>query len=194
MHHTNYKPLVYYSSIILLLFFHLSACQNSIEKVEQFSEQLETAVETISDVNILYSENAHVKVRLEAPKLHRYKTDTPYVEFTEGLKVSFFNDSTSQTVSSILTAKYGIRYEILNKTYLKDSVIWENQQKNERLETEEMLWDEKAATITSEANVKVTTDKEVIYSQGFEGAQDFSQYTFKEVTAVLQVDPKEFED
>lgn len=175
---------------IVLLACLLVACENTPKEVAEVMEQSENAVETITEVDILYSEKAHVKVRLTAPELYRYKVDTPYLEFPKGIKLLFFDDSLH--ITGTLTAKYGIRREKAQKTILKNKVVWKNAQKNEQLDTEELIWDEQTHKITSDKFVKITTDTESITGQGFEADQDFSHYKIKKITGTFRVKKGEF--
>ena len=118
-------------SIFSLCFFlMLNACENPLTEVNQLSSKFETAVETIKNVRLLYSDAGKVKVELTAPVLYRYKTAEPYIEFPDGLSVTFFNDSLK--VSSTLSADYGVKYEQKQETLLRTNVIWNNAVKNEK--------------------------------------------------------------
>ena len=75
----------------------LSSCENSLKEVEAVTQQFEEAVETVKDVQILYSESAKVKVKLTAPLLLRHKTKDPYSEFPEGIGVQFFDEMLQET-------------------------------------------------------------------------------------------------
>lgn len=172
-----------------LLASFLPACENSMTEVSDINSKFETAVETIRNVRLLYSDAAHVKVQLEAPVLYRYKTEDPYLEFPDGLKVTFFTDSLQ--VSSTLSAKYGIRYERKQETLVKNNVVWTNAVKNEKLETEELLWNEKTKKISSDKFVKVTTDTESIFANGFEAEQDFSRYKLLKITGTVKLKNQE---
>lgn len=162
------------------------ACENDPQEVAQLSDNSnKTAVETIKDVSILYSEQAHVKVQLTAPQLYRYKTDTPYVEFPKGITITFFDDSLRTT--GTLTADYAIRREKEQKTTLRNNVQWKNALKNERLDTEELDWNEQTRRVTSDKFVRITTNTESITGQGFEADQNFSHYKIRKITGTFRV-------
>jgi len=163
-----------------------------MEEVKAVSEQFETTVETIEEVKMLYSESANIRVELRAPTLLRHKTKNPFLEFPEGLQLTFFDDSLR--VNSKLSAKYGIRYEKEQRTIVRDEVVWLNENKNEKLETEELLWNERARKILSDKFVKITTDTESIFGEGFEAEQDFSSYKIKKITGIVRVNANEFNE
>ena len=58
---------------------------------------------------------------------------------------------------------------------VRDSVVWSTA-KLEKLETEELVWDEKSGKVRTEKFVKVTQPGEIIYGFGLEADQDFSYW------------------
>lgn len=160
------------------------ACENSLQEVGQVAEQSRTAVESIRNTRITYSENAQVSLVLQAPLVLRHKEKDPYTEFPEGLTVTFYNPD--QTVSGVLTADYATRSETKGETFIRKNVVWKNAKRNETLETEELEWNEKNKKITSNTFVKIITDSESIFGEGFEANQDFSRYRIRKITGTLK--------
>lgn len=169
--------------LALLLFTH---CQNDLREVESASRLYEPTRETGQTIELNYTENGNTKVRLRAPSLIRSKTKDPYVEFPDGLKVWFYNDSLEET--STLQAEYGIRYEKENKTYFRDSVHLKNVA-DEQLFTEELIWDEKEETIYSEKFVRIVTPDQRITGKGFKADQQFTNYTIQNISGKVYVQP-----
>ena len=176
--------------MFLLLFFIFSACENSLKEVEEVTEQYKSPVETLKEVNLYYSEEAHVKVNIQAPLLLRHKTKEPFYEFTEGVTVIFYDEDLKTTGK--LTANYGIMKEKEQMTIVKDNVVWISLEKKQKLETEELVWDQKAHKITSDKFVKITTETESIFGEGFEAKQDFSKYKILKTTGTVKVKSDEF--
>lgn len=170
-----------------LLFLFLVSCENSIKEVERISKPPEVAIETIKGVKMLYSDSGQVRIELKAPISLRYKTDTPYVAFPEGIDMRFFNHNL--TTNSTLHANYAIRYEKDQQIILRDSIIWRHKRKKEKLESEELIWDERAKKIRSDKFVRITTEKESLWGYGFEANQDFDRYKIKNVKGHVRVNP-----
>ena len=57
----------------------------------------------------------------------------------------------------------------------------------EKIETEELIWNEKDAKISSDKFVKITTPDEILMGEGFEANEDFTRYKIKKVKATLKV-------
>ncbi len=132
------------------------------------------AVEVGREVEILYSDSAIVRVRVTGPTLHNYmERENPRQEFPDGVKIEFLEPNLS--VKSTITAKMAMRYQEKGRIVARDSVVLVTV-KQEKLETEELIWDEKTAKVFTEKFVKVTKPGEVIYGYGLEAEQDFSYW------------------
>ncbi len=170
--------------MLLVLLLVLFACENDLAEVEQYFPKEATQLEEARDVEIYYSDSAVVRVILKGPLLYNYISgNNPRSEFMEGLSADFYN--ADHVRQSRLTSKFGVRY--LNKNYIlvQDSVVVTTI-RNEKLETEELKWDEKKGTVETDKFVKVSTPKEVIYGYGLEAKDDFSYWKIKAVTGRME--------
>jgi LPS export ABC transporter protein LptC len=150
------------------------ACDTSSTREEQAYTPEDTEVEIGREVEILYSDSAVVRVRVTAPALHNYVDNLhPRQEFPEGIKLEFLTPTLQ--VRSTLTAKFAIRQQEKGLVIARDSVVLTTIDQ-EKLETEELIWDEKAEKVRTEKFVKVTKPGEVIYGYGLEANQDFSHW------------------
>jgi LPS export ABC transporter protein LptC len=139
--------------------------------------QDDVAVEIARKVEILYSDSAIVRVRVQGPVLHNFTDrNNPRQEFPEGVKIDFLEPNLS--VRSTIVAKKAIRQQEKGQITVRDSVIMTTV-KQEKLETEELIWDEKTGKIFTEKFVKVTQPSEVVYGFGLEAEQDFSYWKIK---------------
>jgi LPS export ABC transporter protein LptC len=158
----------------VVLIFCLFACDTKSKRAQQFFSQDDTAVEVGKQVEILYSDSAFVRVRVTSSTLHNYTDrENPRQEFPNGLKVEFLEDNLQ--VKSTLTAKTATRYNDKGLIIARDSVVLTTI-KQEKLETEELTWDEKKKQVSTEKFVKVTNPNEVIYGYGLTANQDFSYW------------------
>jgi LPS export ABC transporter protein LptC len=159
--------------ILLYSTLLLAACNDS-KRVEQTYTEADTGVEVGREVEILYSDSATVRVRVTGPVLHYFTAnDNPRQEFPEGVKIDFLD--TDQSVRSTLTAKTATRKQDMGIVTARDSVVMTTQ-KQEKLETEELIWDEKTKKVRTDKFVKVTKPGEIIYGYGLEAEQDFSYW------------------
>lgn len=179
------RKLTFLFSVVGLL----CACENSMEDIAALNEKLDTQVERAEVVEILYSDSAKIKVKIAGPTmLYHLDRKDPKQEFPDGVKVDFFDQF--QQLSSVLTAKYAIRLEQKQQVLVRDSVVWESEA-NEKLETEELIWDEQKQKLLSNKFVVITRPDEIIYGHGFEADQDFSNARINAVEGRIAVDQLE---
>lgn len=151
----------------------LAACSSS-DRERKIYTQDDTAVEVGRDVEILYSDSAVVRVRVTGAVLHNFtEREDPRQEFPEGVRIEFLE--TDLSVKSTITAKTAIRRQDKGLISARDSVVLLTK-KQEKLETEELIWNERTAKVSTEKFVKVTKPDEVIYGYGLEAEQDFSYW------------------
>ncbi|MBK9015303.1 MAG: LPS export ABC transporter periplasmic protein LptC [Saprospiraceae bacterium] len=181
----NSKPLQFRSNptfyfLLFTFYFFLASCENDINEVNRLFSRDETQVETATGVELLYSDSAILKLRIVSPKLIRHldKKD-PYQEFPDGLTVEFFSPD-GQTVTGRMTAKYAERYDNNSKFIVQDSVVWTGSA-GERLETEELTWEEENDRVHTTKFVIVRRPDEIIYGHGFESNQKFTQWKIRAI-------------
>lgn len=154
----------------------LFSCENDIELVNQLSLKDNSPFEISHNIELIYSEKGNVSLMVKAPILERYTGDRPYLEMTQGIEVFFFDSI--MNVTSKLTANYAISYENEKITEVRNNVVVINE-KEEQLNTEHLIWDEQNGTISSEVFVKITTEKEVLFGDGFESDERFERWIIK---------------
>ncbi len=154
-----------------MLSLGIYSCGNDPADIAAYMDKLKTGEERAEDVEILYSDSAQVKVRITGHEmLTSLDQNRPVQRFTQGVLVEFFDPN--QRVASTLYSNYAIREERNGKIFFRDSVVWESIA-GEKLETEELVWDERKQIIYSDRFVVITRPKEKIWGQGFEADQNF---------------------
>ena len=101
-----------------------------------------------------------------------------------GIRVLFYNDS--MNLQSTLLAKYGRYFEQSGNVLVRDSVVVYNIKK-EQLNTEELIWNEKLQKFYTDKFVKITTPTQIIYGNGLESNQNFSDYTILKMKGIIGV-------
>ena len=154
------------------------SCSNDPKLVQEFVSSEVLPIEKIEGAEMLHTENGKLKVKIVATTIERFNNQQPQLVFSNHLVVYFYNDST--LVQSTLKAEYA---EINDKKKLmtaKENVILTNIT-GKKLETEELIWDEKNNKIYTDKKVKITTGKEVIEGEGFVSNADFTEYSISKI-------------
>ncbi|MCB0525138.1 MAG: LPS export ABC transporter periplasmic protein LptC [Lewinellaceae bacterium] len=160
--------------MLLGILLSLFACDDKDKELRQIFTEDDVAIEVAHDVEILYSDSAIVRVRVTGPLLYNYTDrENARQEFPQGIRMDFMQADFS--VRSTLTARNAIRRQDKGLITARDSVVLTTI-KEEKLETEELIWDEKSGKVYTEKFVKVTQPGEVIYGFGLEAEQDFSYW------------------
>lgn len=178
---------------LLFLFglFLTIGCSDDISDVEATAKMYEPARETGENIELLYTENGHTRVKLTAPRIVSHKQKEPFIEFPSGLFVRFYDEVDNET--STLKADYAIRYVQKEETFFRDNVEIENEA-GEQLFTDELIWDENEERIYSEKFVRIITPEERISGHGFEADQEFTVYQIKEITGQVYVESNETDE
>ena len=102
----NLNRIVFLEYFVLCFCILLSSCSNDPKIVETFVRSEELPLETIKQAELLYTEKGKVKVKILAQKIETFTKPNPTINFSEGIVVYFYNDSSM--VTSILTAEQAI--------------------------------------------------------------------------------------
>jgi LPS export ABC transporter protein LptC len=134
---------------------------------------LQGNVEIVRDVVILYSDSMRLQARVEGPRLVKYlDRDEERDEFPDGVKVTFYERDGQP--SSTLVADFGVRQPRKKLIRAIGNVVFENTS-GERLDSEELIWDEEADRVYTRKFVVITTPEEKVWGMGFEANQQFTR-------------------
>lgn len=163
---------------VFLLAFILSSCgENDLKKVKEIELKQKEDIEVTKGAEIIYSDSAHVKAKLTTPILYNHKTNSPYYEMPQGIKVIFFDKNLNQT--STVTSEYAIRKENQRIVELKKNVVATNAE-GKTFKSDELIWDENLKRFYSNKLVTINTDGNLITGPGFWSNEDFSYYEIKQ--------------
>jgi LPS export ABC transporter protein LptC len=161
------------SIVVILIITMLFACKNKMSDVVSlnFSDTIPDV--SARDIEFTYSDSARVQIRLSGPVMYAYEGKNPYMEFPEGFVVEFYDSAFN--ITSTITGKYGIHYTEKKIMEARKNVVVTNFETGERLDTEELIWDQNKELIYSNKFVKITSEEGVIFGDGMEAEQDFSK-------------------
>jgi LPS export ABC transporter protein LptC len=169
------------------LFFASCDLTKDKEKVEKilhdsvFSEHAE-------NVEMRFSDSGSLKAIIFAPELERHPGKETYTTFDEGITGYFYGPNGK--VENSLKSKYGISYDFKKIIELKNDVQLVNY-KQEKLNTDKLIWDQNTGKIYTDAFVKITTPENIIYGEGFESNQNFTEYRIFKVKGEISINEKD---
>jgi len=176
--------------IRILIILHLSlllfaSCTKEQQVISGKLHSEEDPFMSAVNIEILFSDSGKVQAKLTAPLLNQYTGKNPRMDFPKGLMIIMY-DSVMR-VKSTITARYGIRFDIKGYMEARVNVIVRNEQKNEQLNTEHLIWDERNHRIYNNDPIKVTTPGKVLYGNDLESDESFSRYSFKNPTGQMML-------
>lgn len=188
----NFRNVFLYSIIILWMIM-LFSCENDMALVNEMTKRDTLPVVTSFNIAVHYSENGIPQFIMEAPVAAFYTGEDPRQEFPEGFYVTFFDSLMNK--KSELRADYGVSYEKRKLMEARRNVIVINHEKNEKLNTEHMIWDQAEKKIFSEVFVKITTQSDVLYGEnGFEAHESFNDWVIRKTSGEFEIKDDEGQD
>ncbi len=181
------KNLRVFFIIVLLIF---SSCKNKIEDVNALIHADTFPVETGKNIEVIYSDSAKVQTIIKSPYYKRYTGKEPCLVMPYGLDATFYDSA--MNVKTHLTSKYAIKYEKKDIMEVKNDVVVVNE-KGERLNTEQLIWDEKTRRIYTEIFVKITTSDKVFYGDGLDADDSFLKWVIKKPRGTFYINTEEEE-
>lgn len=173
--------IIFFGISILLIY----SCENDIKTVSMISEKSQSLEMRAKNTHLIYSDSAKILLDVKAEVVEKYSNiEKPYTEFPKGMNVVFF--SSYPDTSSFIRCNYAINHEQEKYWEATGNVIVRNKI-GEQLNTEYLVWDEKKEKIYSDKTVKITTSEDIIWGEGFESDQNFSNWQIKNVKGTIVI-------
>lgn len=139
--------------------------------------------ETAENVTIEYTDSGLLKAIIHSPVMVGVKNvQNPYIEMPKGIRADFLDEKGN--VESYLVSEYGISYTEKKRIVVRRNVRVLNI-KCEKLETEELVWDQAKGKIYTDKFVKITTPEQIITGEGMESDQSFSNWEILNVNGSI---------
>lgn len=161
---------------ILFILLALQACVNDLESIKKVSHKSTDPDERTKNLHLIYKDAGYAQVEVHATLAETYSKPQPVIKLKDGIEVKFFDQKGK--VVSILTALYGEIHPREAIMFVKDSVQLFNKEKNQRLETEELRWNQRDSLIYSDNLVSIRTPEALFFGKGVKTKQDFTHYEF----------------
>ncbi|MFN8337529.1 MAG: LPS export ABC transporter periplasmic protein LptC [Saprospiraceae bacterium] len=153
------------------------ACSNKVEDIDELlAEGLDAKVEKGYNIRIIYSDSAQIKLVVNAPVMERYVDYSNSKDvFPKGILLEFMGDD--QKINSWLKAESAISEARTQKITAKVNVVFYNE-KNEKLETPELIFDQKDRIVYTDKLVRITQAEkgDTTYGFGFKANQEFTRF------------------
>jgi LPS export ABC transporter protein LptC len=185
MKQSSYKYVLI--SIIALIAGLALSCENKIPTIPK-SDLLTYPTTTAKNFTTTLYDSGLIQLDLSAPLVEIYDNlDPPFTEFKTGIKVLLYDGK--EIPQAKVTAKYA-KCTNNNLWELRDSVVVINE-KDERLETEILYWDQEKDKIYTDRFVKITSEDQITNGIGFESDSHLIHRKIFKVTATISITDEE---
>jgi LPS export ABC transporter protein LptC len=173
--------------VFILLLFLGSSCDSPGSDLDKALLPPLANLEIGQEAVLYYSDSAQIKALIQTGVLTRYLDKSQErEEFSQGVLVDFFDPQGK--VYSRLESKSGERFPTKNQVVVRDSVVFTNFDNGNRLESEELFWDQNQKLIYTDRFVKLTTLEDTLLSFGFRADENFTWYELKSIQGIKSAD------
>ena len=155
---------------------------NTVNKMTAPEKNLREVEENAS---IVYTDSAKTKFHLTSPRIEIYEGSDPYELFPKGVHIDAYDDSSN--IDGQVSANYAIQHTN-SKLVEADNNVSVVNRKGEKLNTEQLFWDENKHKIYTNKYVTIQTEKQIIYGDGLISNEDFTQYKITNIRGTIELD------
>ncbi len=172
------KPL--YHILFSILIF---SCGNTDKEIEEL-KPYDGPEQELQNMVLYRSESATTRLKLVTPLLKEFASGNR--EFPEGIYMEFYNEEGVMTTT--LKANEAKYFKEEDHWRGRGDVVIKNIENGQQLNTEELFWKPSEERMFTEKFVKISLPDQVLYGNGLEAKQDFSEYTIKQPEGEFYVD------
>jgi len=165
--------------IFLTVIFY--SCENKFQPPKTDYNKGEIPDQESWNSSVVFSDSGKIKAVLKAGHIAVYNSHN-YTLIDSGATVDFYKDG---EIVSTLTGKRGKVLEPSKDIEMFDSVIVISRKNNTTVNTQRMYWNNKLQEVSSDAFVKIKTEKEDIEGYGFKSDQNLKNYSIFKVTGII---------
>ena len=159
----------------LSLLVSLFSCREGVDP--ESLQVYDGPVNSAQNIHILHSDSAVLRSEITAPKQLEFANGN--LEFPEGIDIQFFNLQGQLETTMRADKGYFLRDQNLYKG--EGNVQVKNLPKDQRLQTEELFWNQAERKIYTEKFVTIQERQTIFNGTGMEADDGFSTYKLKKV-------------
>ena len=161
-----------------------------MERIKELSRSEDAPGLYTENIEILYSDSAIVRFKLNAPIMVKFDQDPkdPFTEFPNGINIKRYN--TEMEVTTNITADYARQFTNEDKWLARNNVVVVNIQ-GDSLRTEELYWDQKKEKIYTEKFVTIITKDRIINGIGMHSDQEMNNIAVINITGIIYLEVEE---
>ncbi|MDI1257539.1 MAG: LPS export ABC transporter periplasmic protein LptC [Flavobacterium sp.] len=171
--------------LVVLTVFLVWGCEGNIKDVQKINFAEFTPSGEADTINLKYTDSGKIKSILVSPKMLDYATvEFPFTEFPKGIDVTLY-DSKPQPKRTFIKSDYAISFKGTQIIDLRGNVTITSED-GQRLETEQLYFDQKNEWFFTEKSFKFTDPKSgSTTGEGIDFNKDFKKINFQKVRGLV---------
>ena len=168
---------------LLAMFF---SCTNSVKDVRDFLADKNLPIGEAYDINLKHTDSGRIDIKMKAKLMLDFsnRTKDPYSVFPKGIEITTINKDGD---SILIKGDYAKSFAKTEVSEIKHNVSIYNYAQKNRLETNQIYWDQKTHYFFTESKFAFYTLTDTIYGVGFEATEDLKHWWVKNQTGVLTI-------
>lgn len=177
---------IFNASLIFFISAVSCGCQNEISEIRAITDTSTKPVQTSYNATYTFTEKGKKENQLIAAQLDQFQGTDDYILASGGYSMIFFDSLENEEAR--LSAINGKYIEKEKKLIAWDSVVLFNIQ-GEKLETDELIFEQDSSRIFTEKNVTITTKNgSIIRGRGLVSNESFTKYKIIQPTGDLYIE------
>lgn len=175
-------PFQYAIVMIAAIAMATVSCESNFKDVQKMGFSEFSASGEADNFNLKYTDSGRITSVLVSPKMLDFATvEFPFTEFPKGVDVTLYDKRGKRT---FVRANYAVTYKRTDIIDLQGQVTITNES-GQRMETEQLYYDQKNQWFYTEKKFKFTDPKGVSYGQGIDFSKDFNIVNSQKMTGEI---------
>jgi LPS export ABC transporter protein LptC len=182
---THTRHLLIPLALVSGIFF---SCGNDIDEINALIDDRDIAVQTVENGTYFFTEEGHLRNKLEAKLLDRFEGENPRIEVFDGFTLTVYDSVGS--IEAVLSARTGTFWEGDGRLVAREEVELVNNE-GSKLNTEELYFVQDSDLVYTNKHVIITTESGTIYGKGLVSDSRFKKRQIKQVSGTLFIEDPE---
>jgi len=162
------------------------SCTNDVKEVRDFLADKNLPLGRAENINHKHTDSGRINIKMKAPLMLDFdnREEHPYSEFPEGIKITTIEKNGD---SITIEGGYAKSFKKTEVAEIKKNVVIYNYAQKNKLETEQIYWDQKTHYFFTEKKFTFYTQTDTIYGTGFEATEDLKTWWVKNQTGIINI-------
>lgn len=173
------------AGIVIFVAMFFLGCESNFKEVQRSNLTEFVPASDVDNANIKYTDSGLITGILISPKMLDYSNVSfPFTDFPKGIDVTLYDKKRKRT---FVLANYAISYKQTSIIDLQGNVRITTED-GQKLETEQLYFDQKNEWFYTERKFKLTDAKGVSYGQGLDFSKDFKIINSQRITGEIETE------